>query len=82
MLPDYVPLSSDTMEDVWYKVKVTAKRSNLFFKEMPTNLREKALPVLQGHTEDQIEYCLEKHLNLDVRRMGFGSFGTIGSVGR
>lgn len=78
VLPDYVPLSSDTREDVWYKVKVTAKRGDLFFKEMPANLRERAIPVLQGHTEEQIEYCLERHLNLDVQRMGFGSFGTNG----
>ena len=78
VLPDYVPLSSDTSEDVWYKVKTTANKGSLFFKEMPESLRSKALPVLQGHTEEQIEYCLERYLELDIQRMGFGSFGTNG----
>lgn len=78
VLPDFVPLSSDTPEDVWYKVKTTANKGSLFFREMPESLRSKALPVLQGHTEDQIEYCLERYLELDIRRMGFGSFGTNG----
>ncbi len=78
VLPDYVPLSSDDMDEVWQKVRVTADMSNLFYSEIPADLREKALPVIQGHTIEQAEYCLQTYLNMGVKRVGFGSFGTNG----
>jgi queuine/archaeosine tRNA-ribosyltransferase len=79
VLPDYVPLSSDSPEDVWYKVQTTANMSSLFYAEMPERLKLRALPVVQGHSVDQIEYCLESYLKMDgIQRIGFGSFPTNG----
>src|SRR5690554_2724734 len=40
VLPDYVPLSSDDPEEVWYKVHTTADRGSLFYYEMPAAVRE------------------------------------------
>jgi queuine/archaeosine tRNA-ribosyltransferase len=80
VLPDHVPLSSDDPEEVWHKVRTTAEMSTLFFQEMPIDLRHKALPVVQGHSFEQIEYCLEKHLALGIKKIGFGSFGTNGKA--
>lgn len=79
VLPDYVPLSSDSPEDVWYKVQTTANMSNLFYSEMPEVLRLRALPVVQGHSIDQVEFCLESFLQMEgIKRIGFGSFPTNG----
>lgn len=79
VLPDYVPLSSDSPEDVWYKVQTTANMSNLFYSEMPEHLRLRALPVIQGHSIEQVEYCLENYLMMEgLQRVGFGSFPTNG----
>jgi queuine/archaeosine tRNA-ribosyltransferase len=81
VLPDYVPLSSDSVDDVWHKVHRTADLSSLFFQEMPSNLQGRALPVVQGHTIEQIEYCIQRYLNLGVKNVGFGSFDTNGKSG-
>jgi hypothetical protein len=79
VLPDYVPLSSDSPEDVWHKVQTTANMSSLFYAEMPEHLRLRALPVVQGHSIDQVEFCLESYLELEgIQRIGFGSFPTNG----
>jgi queuine/archaeosine tRNA-ribosyltransferase len=45
---------------------------------MPSQLQERALPVVQGYTIQQIEYCIQRYLNLGVRNIGFGSFSTGG----
>lgn len=78
VLPDYVPLSSDDTNETWRKVRVTADMSNLFYSEISSDLREKALPVIQGRTIEQAEYCLQSYLDMEVKRVGFGSFGTNG----
>lgn len=78
VLPDYVPLSSDTPEEVEYKVRETVHYSCLFFEEMPDELKPKAMPVVHGRTRAQVEYCLEHYLKLGVKWIGFGSFGTSG----
>ncbi len=78
VLPDSVPLSSDDVTEVWHKVYKTADMSSLFFQEMPSELQERALPVVQGHTFEQIEYCIQRYLKLGVANIGFGSFGTGG----
>jgi queuine/archaeosine tRNA-ribosyltransferase len=80
VLPDFVPLSSDNKDEVWYKVHTTADRSKLFYLEMPYALRDRALPVIQGHNIQQIEYCLEKYTRLGIKQVGFGSFGTNGKA--
>lgn len=78
VLPDFVPLSSDDEAEVWYKVRTTAERSTLFFSEIPPALQSKAIPVVQGHSFQQVEYCLEKYTRLGIKQLGFGSFGTNG----
>jgi len=78
VLPDYVPSSSDDPDTVWFKVRETAQLSWQFYHEMPISLRERAIPVVHGHSLEQVEHCLEVYTELDVRRIGFGSFGTGG----
>jgi len=77
-LPDHVPTSQDTEDVVWRKVKDTAKYSRLFYQELPPEIQERAMPVVQGHTLDQIDHCLRTYLSLGVQHIGFGSFGTVG----
>jgi hypothetical protein len=79
VLPDHVPLSKDDAETVSRKVDDTVRTSTLFFYEMPDILKEKAMPVVQGHTYKQVDKCLEAYLRLGVKYIGFGSFGTMGS---
>lgn len=77
-LPDHVPTSQDAPEIVDLKVKNTIRFSTLFFEEMPDELKPRAMPVVQGHTYKQVEACLRAYLDLGVRQIGFGSFGTQG----
>lgn len=79
VLPDYVPTSSLTSEEVEERVKATVSVSKLFYAEMPKHLRSQALPVVQGHTREQIQYCVENYADLGVEYVGFGSFGTSGN---
>jgi hypothetical protein len=78
VLPDYVPLSSDSLAEVEEKVRETVHYSCLFFEELPDELKPKAMPVIHGRTQAQVEYCLENYLKLGVKWVGFGSFGTSG----
>jgi hypothetical protein len=78
ILPDYVPTSADSHEDVLFKVKETVSFSSLFFSEMPDALKARAVPVVHGRTIQQVEYCLEHYIRLGVRAVGFGSFPTCG----
>ena len=77
-LPDSVPLSSDDEVTSWQKVRETADGTRRFFGEMPSALRDKTLTVIQGRTEEQIDYCLETYLPLGIKKLGFGSFATNG----
>lgn len=78
VLPDYVPTSSLSPEEVESRVNATVTVAKLFFAEMPDHLREHALPVVQGHTLEQIRHCVENYADLGVTYVGFGSFGTSG----
>lgn len=80
VLPDYVPTSSDSPDDVWHKVRRTADGGRLFFLEMPDSMKSRALLVMQGHTIGQVEYCLSQYLAIGAKRLGFGSFGTNGKA--
>jgi queuine/archaeosine tRNA-ribosyltransferase len=77
-LPDHVPTSQDSEKDVWSKVEDTVRYSRIFFDELPLELKQRAMPVVQGHTYEQVDYCLRMHLHLGVKHIGFGSFGTYG----
>lgn len=78
VLPDYVPTSSLSPAEVESRVNATVTVSKIFFDEMPAELRPYALPVVQGHTLEQIQYCVESYADLGVTYIGFGSFGTSG----
>jgi hypothetical protein len=77
-LPDQVPLSQDSIDMVQIKVNNTITFSTLFFNELPDELKPKAMPVVQGHTQKQIDKSLEAYIKLGVNWIGFGSFGTQG----
>lgn len=77
-LPDNVPTSLDSDDVVEAKVQQTVECSEMFYREMPTALRERALPVAHGRTLAQVEFCLDRYARLGVRHVGFGSFGTAG----
>ncbi|HMR68238.1 MAG TPA: hypothetical protein PKE64_29865 [Anaerolineae bacterium] len=77
-LPDHVPTSQDKPDVVQKKVEETAKFSRLFYLEMPDDLKSKAMGVVQGHTFSQVDLCLRTYLDLGLKYIGFGSFGTVG----
>lgn len=79
-LPDHVPTARDTQESVALKVRNTISYSSIFYQEMPHSLKTKAMPVVQGHTQQQIEECLKTYIDLGVKYIGFGSFGTSGKA--
>ena len=79
VLPDNVPLSQDSSKVVEQKVKQTADITTLFYRQLPDHLQERALAVIQGHTQDQLRHCLNSYKELDgLNHVGFGSFGTSG----
>lgn len=79
VLPDNVPLSQDSPKAVEQKVKQTADITTLFYRQLPDHLQERALAVIQGHTQDQLRHCLNTYKELDgLNHVGFGSFGTSG----
>lgn len=78
VLPDYVPTSSNDSDEVQKRVNATVTVSSLFYSELPNALKKKALPVVQGHTLEQIRHCVENFASLGTSYVGFGSFGTSG----
>lgn len=78
VLPDFVPTSKHSPEEVSERVFVTAAEGIKFFKRMPEELRSRALGVLQGHTSEHLRFCFEAFLSGGVQRIGFGSFDTTG----
>lgn len=78
VLPDYVPTSNLSISEVEERIQATITVSRLFFNEMPKDLRSRALPVVQGHTREQIKACVDAYAELGVSYIGFGSFGTSG----
>lgn len=77
-LPDHVPTSRDADDVVEEKVRQTVACSELFYRELPDDLRERALAVAHGRTLAQVEFCLDRYARLGLRHTGFGSFGTAG----
>lgn len=78
VLPDNVPRSQDNSETIAQKVRITYEQSANFFHQMPDHLKDRAMPVVHGHTYAQIDDCLETYIALGVKQIGFGSFGTLG----
>jgi hypothetical protein len=78
VLPDYVPTSGLSPAEVEDRVNATITVARLFHTEMPTNLRQRVMPVVQGYTRKQIRACVEAYTDLGTDIVGFGSFGTVG----
>lgn len=78
VLLDYVPHSQLTPAEVVERVEATMSIARLFHAEMPKHLQERALPVVQGYTREQVEACVEVYADLGVKTIGFGSFATSG----
>lgn len=78
VLPDYVPSSDLSAQEVEERVQTTIVVTRLFSAEIPPEIRQHALPVVQGHTREQIRMCVEAYLDMGYRSMGFGSFDTTG----
>ncbi len=81
VLPDYVPSSTDTRQEVNIKVQETLDYARLFLARMPEGFVEKAIGVVHGRTEEQVRQCVEAYAQMGVRYLGFGSFGTSGPKG-
>jgi hypothetical protein len=79
VLPDYVPTSQDDRETVQFKVEATARTSELFYDCLDDELKARAMPVVHGHTIRQIDLCLDTYIRMGVKKIGFGSFGTMGA---
>lgn len=79
VLPDNVPMTQDSPDEVDQKVKQTVDISSLFYRQLPDHLHDRALAVVQGHTQDQLRHCINTYKSLDgLNHLGFGSFGTSG----
>lgn len=79
VLPDHVPVSTDSPEAVAEKVNDTVTAAKMFSAEMPPRIQESSIAVIQGHTMDQLNRCIEVYRKLALDYVGFGSFGTSGS---
>jgi hypothetical protein len=77
-LPDNVPTTRDTDDAVEAKVRQTVECTELFYREVPDELRDRAIGVAHGRTLAQVEFCLDRYVRLGLRHVGFGSFGTAG----
>ena len=78
VLPDFVPTTGLSQEDVADRVNATIAVGRLFYAEMPAGLRPHALPVVQGYTHRQVRACVEAYREFGATTIGFGSFGTTG----
>lgn len=82
VLPDQVPLADDNEEMVRRKVYDTISLSRSLHAELPDNRQRRSVPVVQGHTREQIVDCLDAYRELDhIQKIGFGSFSTGGVNG-
>jgi len=81
VLPDYVPLSTDSTEEVELKIRRTIGYAQYFIEKMWEGFKERAIGVVHGRTKEQICYCIDRYKELGIKYIGFGSFGTSGPEG-
>lgn len=79
VLPDHVPTSSDDTNMVEKKVSDTVTAAKMFLAQMPSSIQQYSLPVIQGHSYNQINRCIDTYLGLGLKYFGYGSFSTSGS---
>lgn len=82
VLPDKVPLGSDNDETIEHKVQDTISLARMLYNDLPASKQQQTVPVVQGHTKQQIVDCLDAYIELkNVSKIGFGSFSTGGVNG-
>lgn len=81
VLPDIVPISTDSDEIVEYKVRETLYHCERFFSQMPVYVQERAIAPVHGRNVSQINRCIETYAKMGIARIGFGSWGTSGPNG-
>lgn len=82
VLPDQVPIEGDDEDTIQRKVRDTISLSRMLHEELPANKQQRAIPVIQGHTKQQVVDCLDAYTSFDnIQKVGFGSFGTGGVNG-
>lgn len=81
VLPDVVPVSTDSGEIVEYKVRETLYHCERFFNHLPVYVQERAIAPVHGRNVSQINRCIETYAKLGISRIGFGSWGTSGPNG-
>ncbi|GAA6621957.1 GNAT family N-acetyltransferase [Scytonema sp. NUACC26] len=81
VLPDIVPLTTDSDKIVESKVCDTLFYCERFFKQMPSYVQERAIAPVHGRNVNQINRCVETYAKLGIQRIGFGSWGTSGPNG-
>ena len=82
ILPDNPPLSKDSMSDAETKIRQTVDGSISFAYQLPSEIRNKVMPVIHAKQPAHLEYCLKNYEPLmeTSHRIGFGSFATMGST--
>ena len=78
VLPDHVPTAKDSTEVIEKKVFDTVTASKNLFRELPPHFCERSIPVIQGHTDRQLRFCIQNYVSMGARYIGFGSFDTCG----
>ena len=78
VLPDFVPTSRQTSDEITERVYITASESIRFLGRLPIDLRDRALGVLQGHNPEHLKHCFDAFIESGLQRIGFGSFDTTG----
>lgn len=82
VLPDVVPVAADDEQTVEHKVQDTISLARMLYRELPESKQRRAVPVVQGHTRQQIVDCLDAYTELNrIEKVGFGSFSTGGVNG-
>lgn len=82
VLPDQVPIASDDDGDVEHKVQDTISLARMLYNDLSPSKQEKTIPVVQGHTKQQIVDCLDAYTGFkNISKIGFGSFSTGGVNG-
>ncbi|NJR17207.1 MAG: GNAT family N-acetyltransferase [Calothrix sp. CSU_2_0] len=81
VLPDIVPLTTDSNETVEYKVRETLYHCEAFYGKMSNYVQERAIAPVHGRNVNQINRCIEIYAKIGITRIGFGSWGTSGPNG-
>lgn len=82
VLPDQVPIGGDDEKTIEHKVRDTISLSRMLHEELPPSKQSRSVPVVQGHTKQQVVDCLDAYTQFDqIQKIGFGSFSTGGVNG-